>query len=177
MTSDKLDLIQSVRRGDIVRLRLVFITGNMFTWIVFCCFARSVIWSNNERSNWTFEIDGIQRLCETTFVQRSSFTLTHRFHSFRYYACLCGHLEIVQYLLERGKIFAFWLCFRRTERKKVSSRWMIRSEGARCQANTFDGERCQYGALTDTIRALLKNYQVLTTRTIKRNTFDEFLRK
>lgn len=49
--------------------------------------------------------------------------------------------------------------------------------GARCQANTFDGERCRYGALTDTIRTLLKNYNVLTTRTVKRNTYDEFLRK
>jgi len=49
--------------------------------------------------------------------------------------------------------------------------------GARCQANTFDGERCRYGALTDAIRTLLKNYNVLTTRTIKRNTYDEFLRK
>jgi len=49
--------------------------------------------------------------------------------------------------------------------------------GARCQANTFDGERCRYGALTDTIRTLLKNYNVLTTRVVKRNTYDEFLRK
>ncbi|CAF5120228.1 unnamed protein product, partial [Rotaria sp. Silwood1] len=32
---------------------------------------------------------------------------------------------------------------------------------ARCEANTFDGERCRYGALNDTIRTLLKNYNVL----------------
>ncbi|CAF4337261.1 unnamed protein product, partial [Adineta steineri] len=48
---------------------------------------------------------------------------------------------------------------------------------ARCQANTFDGEHCRYGALTDTIRTLLKNYNVLTARTTRRNTYDEFLRK
>lgn len=49
--------------------------------------------------------------------------------------------------------------------------------GARCEANTFDGERCRYGALTDNIRTLLKNYNVVTTRIVKRNTYDEFLRK
>ena len=38
-----------------------------------------------------------------------------------YYACLCGHLEVVQYLLDNG---------------------------ARCDASSFDGERCIYGALT-----------------------------
>jgi ankyrin repeat/BTB/POZ domain-containing protein 1 len=50
-----------------------------------------------------------------------------------YYACLCGHLALVEYLL---------------------------SNGAKCEANTFDGERCQYGALTDQIRAVLRNFKV-----------------
>lgn len=54
-----------------------------------------------------------------------------------YYACLCGHLETVEYLLENG---------------------------ARCEANTFDGERCLYGALTDQIRTLLKNFKINTTK-------------
>ena len=54
-----------------------------------------------------------------------------------YYACLCGHIELVEYLLENG---------------------------ARCEANSFDGERCLYGALTDQIRSLLRNLKVRVTK-------------
>ncbi|KAH9510218.1 Ankyrin repeat and BTB/POZ domain-containing protein 1 [Bulinus truncatus] len=67
-----------------------------------------------------------------------------------YYACLCGHRDIVEYLLEKG---------------------------AKCEANTFDGERCLYGALTDEIRNLLKSYNVISSRTIRRDIFEEFLRR
>ncbi|KAK6994345.1 ankyrin repeat and BTB/POZ domain-containing protein 1, partial [Biomphalaria glabrata] len=67
-----------------------------------------------------------------------------------YYACLCGHRDIVEYLLEKG---------------------------AKCEANTFDGERCLYGALTDEIRNLLKNYNVISSRTIRRDLYEEFLRR
>ncbi|XP_054162101.1 ankyrin repeat and BTB/POZ domain-containing protein 1-like [Oppia nitens] len=68
-----------------------------------------------------------------------------------YYACLCGHTNVVRYLLKSG---------------------------ARCEANTFDGERCVYGALTPEIRnILLKDYLVITSKTIQRNHYDEFLRK
>lgn len=49
-----------------------------------------------------------------------------------YYASLCGHIEVVKYLLERG---------------------------ARCEPNTFDGERCFYAALSDDIRRVLHSYQ------------------
>mmetsp|Transcript_2085 Transcript_2085/g.3972 ORF Transcript_2085/g.3972 Transcript_2085/m.3972 type:complete len:494 (-) Transcript_2085:64-1545(-) len=48
-----------------------------------------------------------------------------------YYSCLCGHIEIVQYLLEMGSCAA---------------------------EDTFDGDRCIYGALTDDIRRVLKQY-------------------
>ncbi|CAG2179848.1 unnamed protein product, partial [Oppiella nova] len=49
-----------------------------------------------------------------------------------YYACLCGHTNVVRYLLKSG---------------------------ARCEANTFDGERCVYGSLTPEIRNILvKDY-------------------
>ncbi|CAF1018042.1 unnamed protein product [Rotaria sp. Silwood1] len=109
MASDRNDLIQSVRRGDLVRVRYLVEQKEV---------------ELNIRDRW-----------DSTPL---------------YYACLCGHLEITQYLLDNG---------------------------ARCEANTFDGERCRYGALNDTIRTLLKNYNVLTTRTVKRNTYDEFLRK
>lgn len=67
-----------------------------------------------------------------------------------YYACLCGYTEIVQYLL---------------------------ANGGRCEANTFDGERCLYGALTDQIRKVLLNYKIVTSQTMRRDLYDEFLRR
>lgn len=67
-----------------------------------------------------------------------------------YYACLCGHEDLVQYLLENG---------------------------AKCEANTFDGERCLYGALSNEIRSLLKNYKAVTSSTIRRDLYVEFLRR
>lgn len=67
-----------------------------------------------------------------------------------YYACLCGHEELVQYLLENG---------------------------AKCEANTFDGERCLYGALSNEIRSILRNYKAVTSSTIRRDLYVEFLRR
>ena len=67
-----------------------------------------------------------------------------------YYACLCGHLELVEYLLENG---------------------------ARCEASSFDGERCIYGALTDQIRKKLKEFSVLSVTLKRREPFQEFLRR
>ena len=68
----------------------------------------------------------------------------------RYYACLCGHVELVEYMLEKG---------------------------ARCEAQTFDGERAIYGALTNEIRNKLKNFKVVTSRMVTRDDYEEFLRK
>ena len=68
----------------------------------------------------------------------------------RYYACLCGHTELVEYLLEAG---------------------------ARCEANTFDGERCLYGALTDDIRRVLLRRHAVTRQTMRRDVYQEFLRR
>lgn len=65
-----------------------------------------------------------------------------------YYACLCGHEELVQYLL---------------------------ASGAKCEANTFDGERCLYGSLSDAIRRLLKDYNCVTTCPMQRDDFSHFL--
>ncbi|KAL3852443.1 hypothetical protein ACJMK2_016080 [Sinanodonta woodiana] len=67
-----------------------------------------------------------------------------------YYACLCGHENIVTYLLEKG---------------------------ARCEANTFDGERCLYGALDDRIRNILRSYHAVTSRVLRRDYYEEFLRR
>ena len=65
-----------------------------------------------------------------------------------YYACLCGHPEVVSYLLENG---------------------------ARCDASTFDGERCVYGALTDQIRKMLINFSVISSR-VKRCHYKSYIR-
>ncbi|KAI1892385.1 hypothetical protein AGOR_G00132820 [Albula goreensis] len=65
-----------------------------------------------------------------------------------YYACLCGHEELVQYLL---------------------------ANGAKCEVNTFDGERCLYGALSDPIRRLLKEYKRITAKAMQRDYYDHFL--
>ncbi|XP_074734893.1 ankyrin repeat and BTB/POZ domain-containing protein 1 isoform X6 [Strix uralensis] len=67
-----------------------------------------------------------------------------------YYACLCGHEELVRYLL---------------------------ANGAKCEANTFDGERCLYGALSDAIRRLLKEYKQITAKCMKRDYYDVFLQR
>jgi ankyrin repeat/BTB/POZ domain-containing protein 1 len=67
-----------------------------------------------------------------------------------YYACLCGHEQLVQFLLING---------------------------AHCEANTFDGERCLYAALNDNIRGLLKDYKAITSNCMRRDSFREFLRQ
>ncbi|KAK8398875.1 hypothetical protein O3P69_004161 [Scylla paramamosain] len=67
-----------------------------------------------------------------------------------YYACLCGHLQLVEYLI---------------------------GVGAHCEANTFDGERCLYGALTDSIRKILTQHNLVTAHTIRRDAYEEFLRR
>ncbi|XP_031700664.1 ankyrin repeat and BTB/POZ domain-containing protein 1 [Anarrhichthys ocellatus] len=65
-----------------------------------------------------------------------------------YYACLCGHEELVQYLL---------------------------ANGAKCEANTFDGERCMYGSLNESVRRLLKDYKCISVRAMQRDDFNYFL--
>ncbi|XP_042529195.1 ankyrin repeat and BTB/POZ domain-containing protein 1 isoform X2 [Dipodomys spectabilis] len=67
-----------------------------------------------------------------------------------YYACLCGHEELVRYLL---------------------------ASGARCEANTFDGERCLYGALSDSIRRALRDYKHVTAACRRRDYYDDFLQR
>eukprot|EP00210_Caulerpa_lentillifera_P008562 g8167.t1 len=57
-----------------------------------------------------------------------------------YYACLTGHIEVVKLLLENGAI---------------------------CSENTFDGDRCLYGALTLEIRHLLEQSDVTKTPPLK----------
>ncbi|CAG11294.1 unnamed protein product, partial [Tetraodon nigroviridis] len=65
-----------------------------------------------------------------------------------YYACLCGHEELVEYLL---------------------------ASGAKSEANTFDGERCMYGSLNDSIRRLLKEYKCVSVSAMKRGDVAYFL--
>lgn len=47
--------------------------------------------------------------------------------------------------------------------------------GAKCEANTFDGERCVYGSLNDSIRRLLKDYKCVSVVAMQKNDFDYFL--
>ncbi|KAH3893018.1 hypothetical protein DPMN_017156 [Dreissena polymorpha] len=85
---------------------------------------------------------------------KSDLTKAHHEHDVLstplYYACLCGHEELVKYLLENG---------------------------ARCEANTFDGERCLYGALTDSIKKLLLSYNMVSSKVMRRDLYDELLRR
>ncbi|XP_046839999.1 ankyrin repeat and BTB/POZ domain-containing protein 1-like [Xenia sp. Carnegie-2017] len=67
-----------------------------------------------------------------------------------YYACLCGHEDMVELLLKSG---------------------------SRCEANTFDGERCLYGALTDEIRRILEKYNAVNSDCMRRESYYEFLRR
>lgn len=66
-----------------------------------------------------------------------------------YYACLCGHKEIVEYLLQNG---------------------------SKCEASTFDGERCLYGALTDDIRNLLRQWKQVHSTALRRDKHYELMR-
>lgn len=49
--------------------------------------------------------------------------------------------------------------------------------GARCEANTFDGERCLYGALSDPIRRALRDYKQVTASCRRRDYYDDFLQR
>lgn len=60
-------------------------------------------------------------------------------------------------------------------RKLSSFLPLIWRAGAKCEANTFDGERCLYGSLNDSIRRLLKEYKCVGVRAMKRHDFNYFL--
>lgn len=47
--------------------------------------------------------------------------------------------------------------------------------GAKSEANTFDGERCVYGCLSDSIRRLLKEYKCVSVTAMQRGDFNYFL--
>ena len=65
-----------------------------------------------------------------------------------YYSCLCGHKDVVEYLLQRG---------------------------AKCAESSFDGERCVYGALTNEIRNILKNWKQVHQSGLKRSRHYEMM--
>lgn len=67
-----------------------------------------------------------------------------------YYACLCGHIEIVQLLM---------------------------SHGAKCSPATFEGERCLYGALTNEIKDLLVDASQISAHLMLRDEFSEHMRR
>ena len=49
------------------------------------------------------------------------------------------------------------------------------ASGARCEANTFDGERCLYGAQSDTIRRALRDYRQVAASFRRRDLYYSFL--
>ena len=67
-----------------------------------------------------------------------------------YYACLCGHIEIVKILLNNG---------------------------AKCAPSTFEGERCLYGALTNDIKDLLVAASQINSNLMSRDEFSEHMRR
>ncbi|KAM5219034.1 LOW QUALITY PROTEIN: ankyrin repeat and BTB/POZ domain-containing protein 1 [Hipposideros larvatus] len=68
----------------------------------------------------------------------------------RYYTCLCGHEELVLYLLVNG---------------------------AHCEANIFQGERCLYGAASDNIRWVLRDYKQVTASCRRWDYYNDFLQR
>ena len=53
----------------------------------------------------------------------------------------------------------------------------ILAAGARCEANTFDGERCLYAALNERIRRVLKTFKAITPECMRRDSYREWLRR
>ena len=52
------------------------------------------------------------------------------------------------------------------------------ANGARCDTNTFEAERCHFAALTNDIRRKLRTFKITeANRLVSRNLFEEFLRK
>ncbi|XP_072025674.1 ankyrin repeat and BTB/POZ domain-containing protein 1-like isoform X2 [Amphiura filiformis] len=97
------------------------------------------------------KVGDLQRVQYLVEVKEVELNIRDKFDSTPlYYACLCGHKDLVQYLLECG---------------------------ARCEAKTFDGERCLYGALTDEIRDILKNYKAVKVGKTRRDLYLEFLER
>ena len=78
-TVDTIDLIQSVRRGDLVRVRYENIFNRK---------------KHFNSSNFSYLVE--QKEVELNIRDKWDSTPL-------YYACLCGHLEIVQYLLDNGE--------------------------------------------------------------------------
>lgn len=64
-------------------------------------------------------------------------------------ASLCGHEEIVRILLDRGS--------------------------ARCDRDTFEGQRCIYGALTDEIRNILLGFDITKTSNLSNQPFASYI--
>lgn len=87
-----------------------------------------------------------------------------------YYACLCGHEEMVKYLLDNGKEIRCNQC----DFKGLFLLFKFKL-GAKCDLQSFDGERCQYGALTNKIRDILREYKVVTSHIKRRDQYELFL--
>jgi hypothetical protein len=89
-----------------------------------------------------------------------------------YYASLCGHFTAVTYLLEQGARCEGKSAFLVLLLLFLNGAWILTSPlSGTCivakhtaftgAVDTFDGERCHYGALNDQIRVLLRQYQAV----------------
>uniref|UniRef100_A0AAY4BCE9 BTB domain-containing protein n=1 Tax=Denticeps clupeoides TaxID=299321 RepID=A0AAY4BCE9_9TELE len=79
-------------------------------------------------------------------------------------SCRKGDVSRVRYLVEQRDV-----------ELNVRDKWDNVLKSAVCEANTFDGERCLYGALSDAIRRLLKEYKRITAKAMQRDYYDHFL--
>jgi ankyrin repeat and BTB/POZ domain-containing protein 1 len=75
-----------------------------------------------------------------------------------FYACLGGHTDVVEYLLKSGTSSSSLLSLLS---HSLSLIVCVVATGARCEQNTFDGERCMYAASHREIRALLNQYRTV----------------
>jgi len=80
---------------------------------------------------WAVRLNDLDRV--KVFVEQDPSIVNERYFDANplYYAAHCGHYDLCEYLLQQG---------------------------SSCAEDTFDGDRCLYGAHTDCIRALLKRY-------------------
>lgn len=94
------------------------------------------------------DLDGVRHVVEVNDVELN---VRDRWDSTPlYYACLCGHKDVVEYLLQNG---------------------------SKCEASTFDGERCLYGALTNEIRNILRSWKQINSNIMRRDHHQELLRR
>lgn len=98
-------------------------------------------------------------------------------------ACRAGFLERVRYLLEEEKAkvneldsFDSTPLFYAVYGGHEGVVQLLLANGAKCEPETFTGERCYYGALNDSIRSLLKAHNATDFSVAATHPFSRFIR-